>query len=370
MMDTILNLGLTDASVAGLANSTGNPRFAYDSYRRLIQMFGDVVMGVDHDHFEEAFGKIKLKYKASTDTEVPAQGMIDLCDAYKAVYRRYKGEDFPQNPFKQLELAIEAVFKSWNGDRAVSYRRIAGISGLNGTAVNVQTMVYGNMGDDSGTGVAFTRNNATGENVFYGEFLINAQGEDVVAGIRTPLHVDQMPKWNKEVYKQLLDIKVKLEKHYKDMQDIEFTIERGKLYMLQTRTGKRTGSAAVRIACDMVREKLIDERTALVRIPAGGDAGHPRQPRGGVREARLHRRGGRAAVAGGREGAAGARVHQPRGRGGHAQRRGHPDQHGRADQPRGGGRVRVGQVLRGGRGRAVHRRGQGRDDGQGQEVRA
>jgi pyruvate, orthophosphate dikinase len=269
MMDTILNLGLTDASVAGLANSTGNPRFAYDSYRRLIQMFGDVVMGVDHDHFEEAFGKIKLKYKASTDTEVPAQGMIDLCDAYKAVYRRYKGEDFPQNPFKQLELAIEAVFKSWNGDRAVSYRRIAGISGLNGTAVNVQTMVYGNMGDDSGTGVAFTRNNATGENVFYGEFLINAQGEDVVAGIRTPLHVDQMPKWNKEVYKQLLDIKVKLEKHYKDMQDIEFTIERGKLYMLQTRTGKRTGSAAVRIACDMVREKLIDERTALVRIPAG-----------------------------------------------------------------------------------------------------
>jgi pyruvate, orthophosphate dikinase len=268
MMDTILNLGLTDASVVGLANSTGNPRFAYDSYRRLIQMFGDVVMGVDHDHFEEAFTKIKARYKAASDTDVPAQGMIELCDAYKAVYRRYKGEDFPQNPFKQLELAIEAVFKSWNGDRAVSYRRIAGISGLNGTAVNVQTMVYGNMGDDSGTGVAFTRNNATGENIFYGEFLVNAQGEDVVAGIRTPQSVDQMPKWNKDVYKQLLDIKGKLEKHYKDMQDIEFTIERGRLYMLQTRTGKRTGSAAVRIACDMVREKLIDEKTALVRIPA------------------------------------------------------------------------------------------------------
>lgn len=268
MMDTILNLGLTDQSVVGLANSTGNARFAYDSYRRLIQMFGDVVMGVDHHYFEEAFGKIKAKYKAHTDTDVPEQGMIELCEAYKAVYQRYKGEVFPQNPFKQLELAIEAVFKSWNGDRAVSYRRIAGISGLNGTAVNVQTMVYGNMGEDSGTGVAFTRNNATGENAFYGEFLINAQGEDVVAGIRTPQSVDQMPKWNKKVYQQLLDIKNKLEKHYKDMQDIEFTIERGTLYMLQTRTGKRNGFAAVRIACDMVKERLIDEKTALLRIPA------------------------------------------------------------------------------------------------------
>ncbi|MFA6044517.1 MAG: pyruvate, phosphate dikinase [Phycisphaerales bacterium] len=268
MMDTILNLGLTDQSVVGLANSTGNARFAYDSYRRLIQMFGDVVMGVDHHYFEEAFDKIKAKYKAHTDTEVPEQGMIELCEAYKAVYQRYKGEVFPQNPFKQLELAIEAVFKSWNGDRAVSYRRIAGIAGLNGTAVNVQTMVYGNMGEDSGTGVAFTRNNATGENAFYGEFLINAQGEDVVAGIRTPQSVDQMPKWNKKVYQQLIDIKHKLEKHYKDMQDIEFTIERGTLYMLQTRTGKRNGFAAVRIACDMVKERLIDEKTALLRIPA------------------------------------------------------------------------------------------------------
>jgi len=268
MMDTILNLGLTDASVAGLANSTGNARFAYDSYRRLINMFGDVVMGVDHHHFEEAFNKIKIKYKAKSDTEVPEQGMIELCEAYKAVYQRFKGEVFPQNPFKQLELAIEAVFKSWNGDRAISYRRIAGISGLNGTAVNVQTMVYGNMGDDSGTGVAFTRNPATGENALYGEYLVNAQGEDVVAGIRTPLQVDQMPKWNKKVFGQLLDIKTKLEKHYKDMQDIEFTIERGTLYMLQTRTGKRNGFSAVRVACDMVRERLIDEKAALLRIPA------------------------------------------------------------------------------------------------------
>ncbi len=268
MMDTILNLGLTDLAVVGLANSTKNARFAYDAYRRLINMFGDVVMGVDHHHFEEAFNKIKHKYNVTADTDVPEQGMIELCEAYKTVYQKYVGEVFPQNPFKQLELAIEAVFKSWNGERAISYRRIQGIQGLNGTAVNVQTMVYGNMGQDSGTGVAFTRNPATGENTFYGEYLIDAQGEDVVAGIRTPLPVDHMPKWNKDVYKQLLEIKNKLEKHYKDMQDIEFTIERGKLYMLQTRNGKRNGTAAVRIACDMVREKLIDEKTAILRIPA------------------------------------------------------------------------------------------------------
>jgi pyruvate,orthophosphate dikinase len=268
MMDTILNLGLTDQSVVGLANSTKNPRFAYDAYRRLINMFGDVVMGVDHHYFEEAFEKIKTRYKAKIDTDVPEQGIIELCEAYKQVYQKYVGEVFPQNPSKQLELAIEAVFKSWNGDRAISYRRIQGIQGLNGTAVNIQAMAYGNMGEDSGTGVAFTRNPATGENLFYGEFLINAQGEDVVAGIRTPKAIDEMPKWNKEVYKQLLEIKNKLEKHYKDMQDIEFTIERGKLYMLQTRNGKRTGTAAVRVACEMVREKLIDEKTALLRIPA------------------------------------------------------------------------------------------------------
>ena len=268
MMDTILNLGLTDAAVAGLDSATKNKRFAYDAYRRLINMFGDVVMGCDHHFFEEAFRKIKARYDAKQDTDVPAEGMVELCDAYKAVYKRYVGEEFPQNPFKQLELAIEAVFKSWNGDRAVAYRRIQGIQGLNGTAVNIQAMAYGNMGNDSGTGVAFTRNPATGENSFYGEYLVNAQGEDVVAGIRTPLHVDEMPKWNKKVYSQLLDIKHKLEKHYRDMQDIEFTIERGTLYMLQTRTGKRNGVAAVKIACDMVREKLIDEKVALVRIPA------------------------------------------------------------------------------------------------------
>ncbi|MCG3123168.1 MAG: Pyruvate, phosphate dikinase [Phycisphaerales bacterium] len=269
MMNTILNLGLTDAAVTGLANATNNVRFAYDAYRRLIDMFGDVVMGVDHKLFDDELSKIKAKYEAKLDTDVPAEGMIEVCEAYKAVYQRHVGEVFPQNPFKQLELAIQAVFKSWNGDKAVKYRRIENVRGLSGTAVNVQSMVYGNMGSDSGTGVAFTRNNATGENEFYGEFLINAQGEDVVAGIRTPQSVSEMPKWNKKVYNQLIDIKHKLERHYRDMQDIEFTIERGTLYMLQTRTGKRNGISAVRIACDMVKEKLIDEKTAILRIPAG-----------------------------------------------------------------------------------------------------
>jgi pyruvate, orthophosphate dikinase len=269
MMDTILNLGLTDQAVEGLAESTGNKRFAFDAYRRLINMFGDVVMGCDHHHFEQAFDRIKTKYKASIDTDVPEAGIVELCEEYKKVYRKYVGEDFPQNPFKQLELAIEAVFKSWNGERSLTYRRIQGISGLTGTAVNIQAMVFGNMGEDSGTGVAFTRDPSTGTNEFYGEFLINAQGEDVVAGIRTPQPVEQMTKWNKKVYNQLLEIKNKLEKHYKEMQDIEFTIERGVLYMLQTRTGKRTGAAAVKIACDMVKERLIDEKQAILRIPAG-----------------------------------------------------------------------------------------------------
>jgi len=268
MMDTILNLGLTDAVVEGLAKATSNLRFAFDAYRRLINMFGDVVMGVDHEHFESAFTHLKNKFGAASDTDVPAEGLVELCELYKDVYRAHVGAPFPQDPMKQLELAIEAVFKSWNADRAISYRRIAGITGLSGTAVNVQAMVYGNMGDDSGTGVAFTRNPSTGENVFYGEFLVNAQGEDVVAGIRTPKSVDEMPSWNRKAYDQLLKIKKKLEKHYREMQDIEFTIERGKLYVLQTRTGKRTGPAAVRIATDMVREKLINEKQAILRVPA------------------------------------------------------------------------------------------------------
>ena len=270
MMDTILNLGLTDESVAGLAASAGGGRrFAYDAYRRLINMFGDVVMGVEHSFFEREFEALKAEYNVHEDVKVPSEGMIELCERYKKVYLHHVGESFPQNPREQLDLAIEAVFKSWNSRRAVSYRRLAGIFGLRGTGVNVQAMAYGNFGDDSGTGVAFTRNPSTGENKFYGEFLINAQGEDVVAGIRTPKPVDEMPKWNPKVHKQLLQIKNKLEKHYRDMQDIEFTIERGKLFMLQTRTGKRTGKAAVTIACDMVREKLITQEEALLRVPAG-----------------------------------------------------------------------------------------------------
>lgn len=268
MMNTILNLGLNDESVVGLANATNNPRFAYDAYRRLINMFSDVVLGVDHEHFEEAFDKIKLKFKAKLDTDVPTEGLIALCNEYKKVVKHHAKQEFPQDPIKQLELSIKAVFGSWNTARAVKYRQVEGITGLLGTAVNVQSMVFGNMGDDCGTGVAFTRNPSTGENKFYGEFLVNAQGEDVVAGIRTPLPVAEMPKWNKAIHDQLLDIKHKLEQHYRDMQDIEFTIERGKLFMLQTRNGKRTGPAAVRCACDMVRENLIEEKTAVKRIPA------------------------------------------------------------------------------------------------------
>jgi pyruvate,orthophosphate dikinase len=269
MMNTILNLGLNDEAVVGLANATGQKRFAYDAYRRLINMYGDVVCGVDHELFEHAFDKIKAKYKVKNDTDVPLEGMVQLCDEYKKVFQKHFGKPFPQDPLKQLEMAIEAVFRSWMQPRAVKYRQVENITGLLGTAVNCQSMVFGNMGDDSGTGVAFTRDPATGENKFYGEFLINAQGEDVVAGIRTPQPVEEMTKWNKGVYKRLLEIKDILEDHYRDVQDIEFTIEKGTLFMLQTRNGKRTGAAAVKIACDMVKEKLIDEKTAVLRIPAG-----------------------------------------------------------------------------------------------------
>ena len=268
MMDTVLNLGLNDKAVVGLAELTGNERFAWDAYRRLINMFGDVVMGVDHHKFEAAFDAIKKKLGVTEDTDVSAEGLRDLCDAYKVVYKKSVGASFPQDPEKQLALSIEAVFKSWNADRAIRYREINEISGLDGTGVNVQTMVFGNMGQDSGTGVAFTRDPSTGKNVFYGEFLINAQGEDVVAGIRTPQPLAKMSRWNAKVAKQLDKVRIKLEKHYKDMQDIEFTIERGTLHMLQTRNGKRTGAAAVKMAVDMVSERLINRKTALMRIPA------------------------------------------------------------------------------------------------------
>jgi pyruvate,orthophosphate dikinase len=267
MMDTVLNLGLNDQTCAALAAAADNPRFAYDAYRRLINMFGDVVMGLKHEYFETAFDRIKSDYGATLDTEVPAEGMKQLCDAYQKVYRKHVGKPFPQDPFEQLERAIEAVFRSWNTPRAVSYRQINRIKGLLGTAVNVQTMVFGNLGDDSGTGVAFTRNPSTGKNQLYGEFLVNAQGEDVVAGIRTPRPVGEMRRWNKAVHDRLLEIKDILEHHYREVQDIEFTIERGELFMLQTRRGERTGAAAVKIAVDLVGEGLIDKAEAVRRVP-------------------------------------------------------------------------------------------------------
>ncbi|MEJ2760536.1 MAG: pyruvate, phosphate dikinase [Gammaproteobacteria bacterium] len=268
MMDTVLNLGLNDGSVEGLAELTGNRRFALDAYRRLINMFGNVVMGVGHEHFERAFNRIKKQFRAREDTDLDVDGLAELIAEYKAVYKKHTRENFPQDPYRQLEKAIAAVFRSWNTPRAIAYRRINDIRGLQGTAVNVQSMVFGNMGDDSGTGVAFTRDPTSGENKFYGEFLINAQGEDVVAGIRTPRPVSGMKKWRPEIYRQLLEVKRILEDHYKDMQDIEFTIEQGRLYMLQTRTGKRTATAAIRIALDMVRERRINRKTALLRVPA------------------------------------------------------------------------------------------------------
>ena len=269
MMDTVLNLGLTDEAVQGMIALTGNARFAWDAYRRLINMFGDVVMGMEHEDFEHEFSIVKKQHGVTLDTELSAEGLEEVCKRYKKLYQRKVGAGFPQDPYKQLLLAVEAVFKSWNTHRAKSYRQINGIVGLQGTAVNVQAMVFGNMGRDSGTGVAFTRNPSTGKDMFFGEFLIDAQGEDVVAGIRTPKPVSQMKKWNASIYNELISIKKKLEKHYRDMQDIEFTIERGKLWMLQTRTGKRTAASAVKLAVDMVKSRLISKDEALLRIPAG-----------------------------------------------------------------------------------------------------
>jgi pyruvate,orthophosphate dikinase len=266
MMDTILNIGLNDQTVKGLAASSGNERFAFDCYRRLIQMFGDVVMGVDHDLFEDILDTHKRRNGHKQDTDIPTQGLQELVAQFKELVKKETGEAFPQEPRDQLWRSIGAVFKSWMTPRAVTYRKINSIPEDWGTAVCVQAVVFGNMGEDCGTGVAFTRNPSTGTNEFYGEFLLNAQGEDVVAGIRTPLHLDDLKARMPEVYKQLDGIRLQLEKHYKDMQDIEFTIQNNKLYMLQTRTGKRTAAAALKIAADMVDEKLITKEQALKRI--------------------------------------------------------------------------------------------------------
>ncbi len=267
MMDTILNLGLNDVTAAGLIKKTGNPRFVYDSYRRFVHMYSDVVMGVPHESFEEAIAAKKRARGAKLDMDLSADDLKELVAEYKAITREHAGRDFPEDPKEQLRGAVDAVFGSWNNQRAITYRKINGIPGDWGTAVNVQTMVFGNMGDTSGTGVAFTRDPATGENVFYGEYLMNAQGEDVVAGIRTPRPISTLRESMPTIYAELEQIYHKLEAHYRDMQDIEFTIQDGRLFMLQTRTGKRTGTAAVRIAVEMVGEGMIDEKTAVLRVP-------------------------------------------------------------------------------------------------------
>ena len=266
MMDTILNLGLNDESVEALARRSNNPRFAYDSYRRLIQMFGNVVLEIPKAEFDEVFDAKKKHKKAKLDTDLDAKALQEVIEEYKKVVKKHTKHDFPQDPHQQLVMARDAVFRSWNNDRAKHYRRINNISDELGTAVNVQAMVFGNLGETSGTGVGFTRNPALGNKEFYGEFLMNAQGEDVVAGIRTPVPILELEKIMPQVYKQLRDITTRLEKHYRDMQDFEFTIQEGRLYMLQTRNGKRTGRAAVRIAIQMVEEGLITKEEAVFRV--------------------------------------------------------------------------------------------------------
>ncbi|KKM85061.1 hypothetical protein LCGC14_1292920, partial [marine sediment metagenome] len=266
MMDTVLNLGLNDASAEGLIQETNNPRFTYDAYRRLIQMFGNVVLGVPAEKFEKLIEKKKEAKGAQDDIELTGEDLKELTDEFKELTEKEKGIEFPQDSFEQLRMAIDAVFASWNNKRAISYRKINKIPEHWGTAVNVQTMVFGNMGDSSGTGVGFTRDPATGEKKLYGEYLINAQGEDVVAGIRTPQPFSTLKEKMPAIYAELVDITEKLERHYRDVQDFEFTIEKGTLFMLQTRTGKRTAQAAIKIASDMVEDGLIDKKEALMRI--------------------------------------------------------------------------------------------------------
>ena len=266
MMDTILNLGLNDNVVEGLYKITNNKRFAYDSYRRFIQMFADVVKGYPKSSFERLLDEIKNEKKAKFDTDLNAEDMVEVTDKFKQLYKSIANEDFPQDPKKQLIEAVTAVFRSWNNERAKIYRKMNDIPSSWGTAVNVQEMVYGNMGNDCGTGVAFTRNPATGENKLYGEYLINAQGEDVVAGIRTPQPISMLKEVMPEIYLQFEKIAKILEQHYRDMQDMEFTIEKGKLYMLQTRNGKRTATAAIKIAVDLVKEHMISKEEALLKV--------------------------------------------------------------------------------------------------------
>lgn len=270
MMDTILNLGMNDETVIGLADLTNNPRFAYDSYRRFIQMFSNVVLEIDTFFFEQFLEEAREKKGYSSDPEMTADDWMEVIAGYKEIVKKHTRKSFPQDPKEQLFLAINAVFNSWNNQRAIVYRRLNKIPDHLGTAVNIQSMVFGNMGNDSGTGVAFTRNPSTGEKILYGEYLINAQGEDVVAGIRTPQPIRTLKEEMPEVYEQFVQTCLQLEGHYQEMQDIEFTVERGKLYILQTRNGKRTAQAAIRIAVEMVEEGIIDKKTALLRVDPDG----------------------------------------------------------------------------------------------------
>jgi pyruvate, orthophosphate dikinase len=269
MMDTVLNLGLNEITSQALIKKTGNERFVYDAYRRFITMFGNIVMGIERQHFEKALEKMKAKKGVQLDTDLTADDLKELLKEFRGIYKSETGTDFPDNPHDQLKLAIDAVFGSWFGERAIKYRKLHGIPDDLGTACNVQSMVFGNMGENSGTGVGFTRDPSTGEKRFFAECLINAQGEDVVAGIRTPLHIEELAKRLPDAYRELDNIYKKLEKHYKDMLDIEFTVQEGKLYMLQTRVGKRTAASALKIAIEMVKEKLIDKKTAILRIDPG-----------------------------------------------------------------------------------------------------
>ena len=266
MMDTILNLGLTDVSVVGLANLTNNPHFAYDAYRRFIAMFSDVVMEIPKNEFEAVLDEFKEKKGVKYDRDLSADDLKEVVVRFKEIYKKHMGVDFPQDPKVQLMEAVKAVFRSWDNPRAIYYRRMNDIPGDWGTAVNVQSMVFGNMGETSGTGVAFTRNPSTGEKKLYGEYLLNAQGEDVVAGIRTPEPISHLQEQMPDVYQQFVDIATKLEAHYRDMQDMEYTIERGKLYMLQTRNGKRTAAAALKIAVDLVDEGVLSEEEAVLKV--------------------------------------------------------------------------------------------------------
>ena len=378
MMDTILNLGLNDRVAEALARETGDERFAFDAYRRFLDMFGDVVMGIPHHGFEQALAALKEERGVRLDTDLTAADLRELVERYKVVYRRHTGHMPPEAPREQLQLAIEAVFGSWMSDRAVKYRQINGVRGLLGTAVNVQAMVFGNRGEGCGTGVLFSRHPSTGAPGLFGEYLPNAQGEDVVAGIRTPLALtalrDEMPA----VYDELVAAVERVERHYGDMQDMEFTVENGTLYLLQTRGGKRTGAAAVRIAADLVREGIVSRERAVRDLveprhieqllhPRFADEaayadrviarGLPASPGAAVGQVVFSAEAAEAARAEGRPRRPRPHRDEPRGRRRDARRRGDPHLAWRHDQPRGGRRQRLGQALH--RRQRRHRRQRG-----------